>query len=122
HTTRGVEKSEEFVLMASAFRPKKSPIRIRAMSESVFVEVKIFWIHLPSLRPRVLIHVSRTISSTATNCCVEKLTAYLDVRLIGGMSQAVGDMPGASTRRERAEGPGTGARGRASMPTETAHP
>src|SRR5438093_3266851 len=98
-TPRGVQKSVKLALMASAFLPKKSPIRIRAMSESVFVEVKIFWIHLPILRPRVLIHVSSTISSTATSCCVEKLTAYLDVRLIGGMIQAVGDMPGASTPR-----------------------
>src|SRR6266852_8847487 len=65
-TPRGVQKSVKLALMASAFRAKKRPIRIRARSERVFVEVKIFWIHLPSLRPRVLIHVSSTISRTAT--------------------------------------------------------
>src|SRR5438445_13099650 len=41
-TPLGVQRSVKLALVASAFRPKKSPIRIRAMSERVFVEVKIF--------------------------------------------------------------------------------
>src|SRR5436190_21252825 len=102
-TPPGVQKSVKLALIASAFRPSNNPTRISAISDSVLAEVKMFWIHLPSCRPRVLINVSSTISSTAMSCCVEKLTAYLAERLIGGIIQAVGEMAGTNTPRYRAK-------------------
>src|SRR6266481_6993459 len=39
-TPRGVQRSVKLALTASVFRPKESPIRIRAASESVFVDRK----------------------------------------------------------------------------------
>src|SRR5438034_11586127 len=47
-TPRGVQTSLKLALMASALRPTSNPIRIKAISESVLAEVKVFWIHLPS--------------------------------------------------------------------------
>jgi hypothetical protein len=60
---------------AAASRPKKIPSTIRPRSARVLVEVKTFWIHLPTLSPRVLRSVRKTISRIATSCCTESDTA-----------------------------------------------
>ncbi len=44
-------------------------------------------------------NVSATMMRMATNCCVERLTAYFVERLIGGMIQLVGEIDGTSTPR-----------------------
>src|SRR5262249_28425472 len=104
----GVHMALKFALTAAAFLPTRMPSRIRPTSASVLAEVKMFWIHLPSRRPRVLAKVRRTISATATPCCKERLTAYLEESRMGGKIQAVGETAGTSTPRNRAK------------PTETA--
>ena len=61
--------------MAAALRPTRMPSTIRASSDSVLAEVKMFWISLPRRMPRVLSQVRKTISRMPTSCCVERLTA-----------------------------------------------
>ncbi len=68
--------SVKLAAMASWLRPTRMPSTISAKSDSVLAEVKVFWISLPRWMPRVLIQVMKRISSTATSCCIERLTAY----------------------------------------------
>src|SRR5207253_2849920 len=90
----GVQKLEKLAWMTSAFRPINKPIRIRASKDSVLAEVKMFWMSLPTCRPRVLIKVSRTTRSMATNCWTERLMASVEERLMGAMIQEVGENAG----------------------------
>src|SRR3954452_21472397 len=59
-----------------AFQPNDKPITTTATSAAVFANVNVFWIILPTSRPRVLLHVSKAINATATSCSVDKLIAY----------------------------------------------
>src|SRR6266404_2520998 len=108
-TPVGVHRSEKLAFRASAFRPTKKPTKMSATKESVFAEVKTFWMSFPIWSPRVLMKVSNTMITIATNCCVERLTAYLSDKLMGGMSQDVGETPGASTPRYREKATATAA-------------
>ena len=74
------------------------PSAISATSDNVFAEVKTFWINLPSSSPRVFTNVSNKMIMIATNCCVERLTAYLCESMIGGTIHRVGEMHGAARR------------------------
>src|SRR6185312_3512037 len=56
-----------------AFQPNHKPITTTATSAVVFANVNVFWIILPSSRPRVLLHVSNAINPIATSCSVDKL-------------------------------------------------
>jgi len=53
----------------------EDPIAIRAINDTVFADVKTFWMILPSLSPRVLMKVRRTITTMAVNCCADRLRA-----------------------------------------------
>src|SRR5262245_49534953 len=71
--SRGAKGAEKFAEMTSALRPMMTPMMMSSASDSVLADVKTFWIHLPSFRPRVLMKVRRAIIRTPTSCCVEKL-------------------------------------------------
>src|SRR4051794_30714678 len=101
-TSRGVHRSEKLAAIAPALRPTKMPSTISAISDSVFAEVKVFWMILPSLMPRVLSQVRKTSSRMATTCCIERLIAYLLEMSIGLTIQSSAEMWGTSTPRYRA--------------------
>ena len=71
----GVHRSEKLAAIAVALRPTKIPSTIKARSDSVFAEVKTFWISLPRWMPRVLRRERKTINRMPTSCCVDRLTA-----------------------------------------------
>ena len=74
-TAVGAQKFAKFAWSASALRPTKIPSTTNAKSESVFADVKTFWISLPNERPRVFTIVKRMMIKIATSCCVERLIA-----------------------------------------------
>ena len=74
-TAVGVQKFAKFAWSAPALRPTKIPSTTNAKSESVFADVKMFWMSLPNERPRVFTNVKRTMITIATNCWVERLIA-----------------------------------------------
>src|SRR5207253_9137688 len=90
----GVQRFAKLAWMTSAFRPINKPIRIRASKESVLAEVKMYWMSLPSCKPRVLTKVSRTTRRMPTNCWTERLMASVEERLMGAMIQEVGENAG----------------------------
>src|SRR5712692_2943531 len=104
-----VHKCAKLAVIASAFRPTKTPRTISATSDRVFAEVKMFWMILPSWRPRVFTIVKHTMIRIATNCWVERLTAYLLESIIGETIHCVGEMTGISTPRKRANATATAA-------------
>ena len=53
--------------------------------------------------------VKNTMIRIATNCCVERLTAYLDERVIGGTIQFVAEMTDVNAPRKRANATATAA-------------
>src|SRR5262249_2929518 len=59
------------------FQPKHKPTTTTAARAAVFAKVNVFWMILPTSRPRVFVHVSNAINAIATNCSVDKLIAYL---------------------------------------------
>src|SRR5262249_13888055 len=74
-TAAGVQKFAKLTLSASALRPTKIPSTTSAKSDSVFADVKTFWINLPIETARVFTIVRNTMITIATNCWVERLTA-----------------------------------------------
>ena len=72
---RGVHRSPKLAATASAFQPSAIPTTMSAASAPVFAVVKTFWTTLPYWRPRVLVQVSRAMSSRPTSCAVESDTA-----------------------------------------------
>src|SRR5579859_7286487 len=100
---RIAHRCEKLSAIAEAFRAENTQIKINPSSESIFAEVKIFWIHFPSFTPRVFRYVRKIIISTATNCCTERLIANFEEKLTGGMTQVFGEIAGNNTPRYRAK-------------------
>src|SRR5262249_45728427 len=69
-TAAGVQNYARVTLSAT-----KIPSTTSAKSDSVFADVKTFWINLPNDSPRVFTIVRNTMITIATNCWVERLTA-----------------------------------------------
>src|SRR4051812_41818768 len=82
-TSCGVQTFEKLAAIAVALRPTKIPSTISAASDSVLAEVKVFWMTLPSLMPRVLSQVRKTIIRMPTTCWADRLIAYLEEMSIG---------------------------------------
>src|SRR6516164_4938515 len=92
-------KCEKLSAIAAPFLATNTHRKITPSSDSIFAEVKMFWIHFPSFTPRVLRNVRKMIISTATSCCTDKLTANFDEKLIGGTIHTLGDIAGNNTPR-----------------------
>jgi len=97
--SRGVKAEAKLAATTSALRPMRTPTTISRASDSVFAEVKMFWMIFPILRPRVLIQVRSAIIRTPTSCWRDRLIAYPDEMSIGGTIQEVGEIQGTSTPR-----------------------
>src|SRR5437868_29434 len=98
-TSRCAQKFEKLDRITSALRPTRKPMRIRAIKDKVFAEVKTFWMSLPTRSPRVLMKVRKTTRKIATSCCVERLIAYRDERLIGAIIHETEEIAGRSAPR-----------------------
>src|SRR5215472_12307358 len=108
-TDVGVQKFVKLACSASALHPTKMPNATTAMSDNVLAEVKTFWMSLPSSSPRVFTKVREIITKIATNCCVERLTAYRCESMIGGTIHRVGETISVSTPRNLANATATAA-------------
>src|SRR5439155_2169469 len=96
---RGAKAEAKLAATTSAFLPMRTPTTMSRASDSVFAEVKMFWMIFPILRPRVLIQVKSAIIRTPTSCWRDRLIAYPEEMSIGGTIHEVGETQGTSTPR-----------------------
>ena len=89
------------------FARGRRPQRSSAISASVFAEVKIFWIHFPRLQPAGVQRRQKHDQQNArSNCCQERLSAYLAESAIGATIQAVGEIAGTEHAEKSRKGHG----------------